>query len=58
MGDWTSDAAGVRRKITVADLPPPSSNVLAIPGLHGDPLTDKKLRTECGSTVAAYAANC
>ena len=30
MGDWTSDAPGVRRKITVDDLPPPSSNVLAI----------------------------
>ena len=23
MGDWTTDAPGVRRKITVADLPPP-----------------------------------
>ena len=23
MGDWTSDAPGVRRKITVSDLPPP-----------------------------------
>src|SRR5213083_803575 len=30
MGDWTKDAPGVRRKITVQDLPPPSSNVLAI----------------------------
>jgi glucose/arabinose dehydrogenase len=30
LGDWTSDAPGVRRKITVADLLPPSSNVLAI----------------------------
>jgi glucose/arabinose dehydrogenase len=30
MGDWTSDAPEVRRKITVKDLPPPSSNVLAI----------------------------
>src|SRR6266498_2905311 len=30
MGDWTNDAAGVRRKITVQDLPPPSSNILAI----------------------------
>src|SRR5207302_6122794 len=30
MGDWESDSPGVRRKITVADLPPPSSNVLAI----------------------------
>src|SRR2546422_779544 len=30
MGDWKSDAPGVRRKITIQDLPPPSSNVLAI----------------------------
>src|SRR6266581_2346662 len=30
MGDWKSDAPGVRRKITVQDLPPPSSNILAI----------------------------
>src|SRR5436190_19105633 len=30
MGDWKSDAPGVTRKITVQDLPPPSSNVLAI----------------------------
>jgi len=26
MGDWTGDAPGVRRKITVADLPPPNEN--------------------------------
>jgi glucose/arabinose dehydrogenase len=30
MGDWTSVAPGVRRRITVKDLPPPSSYVLAI----------------------------
>jgi hypothetical protein len=30
MGDWTKDAPGVRRKITVQDLPPASSNALAI----------------------------
>ena len=30
MGDWTKDAPGLRRRITVKDLPPPSSNVLAI----------------------------
>src|SRR5439155_25728645 len=34
MGDWTSDAPGVTRKITVQDLPPPSSNVLAINRAH------------------------
>jgi len=30
MGDWTSDAPGVRRHITVSDLPSPSSNAFAI----------------------------
>ena len=30
MSDWTSDAPGVMRKITVQDLPPPGSNALAI----------------------------
>ena len=30
MGDWTTDAPGVRRKITAADLPPPGSNLFAI----------------------------
>ncbi|MFN2540790.1 MAG: sorbosone dehydrogenase family protein [Chthoniobacterales bacterium] len=30
MADWTGDAPGVRRKITVADLPPPGNNALAI----------------------------
>src|SRR6266436_3831738 len=30
MGDWKSDALEVRRKITVEDLPPPSSNILSI----------------------------
>ena len=34
MGDWTSDAPGVRRKITVQDLPPPASNALAINLAH------------------------
>ena len=34
MGDWTSDAPGVMRKITVQDLLPPSSNALAINRAH------------------------
>src|SRR6266550_2962632 len=34
MGDWTSDAPDVRRKITVQDLPPPGSNALAINLAH------------------------
>src|SRR4051794_15344574 len=25
LGDWTTDAPGVRRRITVADLPPPNA---------------------------------
>jgi glucose/arabinose dehydrogenase len=34
MSDWTTNAPGVRRKITIADLPPPSANVLAINRPH------------------------
>src|SRR6267378_5776836 len=34
MGDWTKDAPGVRRRITVDDLPPPGSNLLAINSPH------------------------
>src|SRR5262249_24015271 len=34
MGDWTSDAPGVTRKITVQDLPPPSSNAFTINRPH------------------------
>jgi glucose/arabinose dehydrogenase len=34
MGDWTSDAPGVRRRITVDDLPPPGSNIFAINPPH------------------------
>ena len=34
MGDWTSNAPGVTRKITVQHLPPPSSNALAINSPH------------------------
>ena len=30
IGDWTTDAPGVRRKITVEDLSAPSSSILAI----------------------------
>src|SRR5262245_25749406 len=34
MGDWSSDAPGVRRKIKVQDLPPPSPNAFAINRAH------------------------
>jgi glucose/arabinose dehydrogenase len=34
MGDWTTDAPGVHRKITVEDLQPPSSNRFSISPPH------------------------
>src|SRR6266478_4750580 len=51
MGDWTSDAPGVRRKITIKDLPAPSSNVLAInlPRIIGRP-ADAQLHVPPGFT--------
>src|SRR6266566_6256459 len=56
MGDWTSDAPGMRRKITVADLPAPSSNVLAInpPRVVGRP-ADAQLRVPPGFRIDLYA---
>jgi glucose/arabinose dehydrogenase len=55
MGDWTSDAPGVRRKITVADLPAPSSNVLAInmPRVVDRP-ADAQLRVPPGFKIDPY----
>src|SRR5436190_10948476 len=56
MGDWESDSPGVRRKITVADLPPPSSNVLAINRPHvarRPPDTQPKVPT--GFKIELYA---
>lgn len=57
MGDWTSDAPGVRRKITVDDLPPPSSNVLAInpPRVVRRP-ANAGLRVPSGFKIDMYAA--
>jgi len=57
MGDWTSDAPGVRRKITVEDLPAPSSNVLAInlPHVVGRP-GDAQLQVPPGFKVDLYAS--
>jgi glucose/arabinose dehydrogenase len=34
MGDWRADAPGVRRLITVADMPPPNATPSAINGPH------------------------
>src|SRR6266480_5430052 len=56
MGDWTSDAPRVRRKITVEDLPAPSSNVLAInlPRVIGRP-ANAQLRVPTGFKIDLYA---
>jgi len=56
MGDWTKDAPGVRRKITVQDLPPPSSNDLAInlPRVARRP-ADAQLRVPPGFKIDLYA---
>src|SRR5438046_9879565 len=56
MGDWKSDAPGVRRKITVNDLPPPSSNILAINRAHVvDRPAGTQLRVPPGFTIELYA---
>ena len=57
MGGWTSDAPGVRRKITVQDLPAPSSNVLAInpPHVVGRP-ADAQLQVPAGFKIELYAS--
>src|SRR5438034_10997342 len=57
MGDWKNDAPGVRRKITVADLPPPTSNILAINRAHviGRP-TGAQLHVPPGFTIDLYAS--
>src|SRR5206468_4501996 len=56
MGDWTKDAPGVRRKITIQDLPSPSSNILAInlPRVARRP-ADAQLRLPSGFTIDLYA---
>ena len=57
MDDWKSDAPGVRRKITVAGLPAPSSNVLAInpPRVARRP-ADTQLHVPPGFKVELYAS--
>jgi glucose/arabinose dehydrogenase len=56
MGDWTKDAPGLRRKITVQDLPPASSNALAInlPRVARRP-ADARLRVPPGFKIDLYA---
>src|SRR5205814_10163220 len=55
--DWTSDAPGVTRKITVQDLPPPSSNVLAINRARVvDRPPDAQPKVPPGFKIELYAA--
>jgi glucose/arabinose dehydrogenase len=57
MGDWTSDAPGLRRKITVQDLPPPGSNALAINRPHViDRPPDERPKAPSGFNVQLYAS--
>src|SRR6185312_10173299 len=57
MGDWTSDAPGVTRKITVQDLPPPGSNALAINRARVvDRPPDAQPKVPPGFKVELYAA--
>src|SRR5437867_2738815 len=56
IGDWRSDAPGVRRKITVADLPPPSSNILSINRARVvNRPADAQLRVLPGFKIELYA---
>src|SRR5262245_29952752 len=57
MGDWTSDWPGVRRKITVQDLPPPGSNAFAINRARVvDRATDARPKVPPGFKVELYAS--
>src|SRR4029077_16015472 len=56
MGDWTKDAPGVMRKITVQNLPPPSSNALAINRAHVvDRPPDAQPKVPPGFKIELYA---
>ena len=57
MGDWTTDAPGVRRKITIEDLPAPSSTFLALnfPRIVGRPV-DAQLHVPLGFKIDLYAS--
>jgi glucose/arabinose dehydrogenase len=56
MGDWTTDAPGVRRRITVQDLPAPRSNILAInPPRAVRPPADARLHVSPGFKIELYA---
>ena len=57
MGDWTGDAPGVRRKITVGDLPPPNDTRSAN---NGPDIVSRppaaQLRVPAGFKIEEYAA--
>jgi glucose/arabinose dehydrogenase len=57
MGDWTGDAPGVRRQITIDDLPAPTSNLLAInpPRVVRRP-AGAELRVPAGFKIDIYAS--
>ena len=56
MGDWTGDAPGVRRKITVADLPPPNDTRSANngPDIVARP-PDAQLHVPAGFKIEEFA---
>jgi glucose/arabinose dehydrogenase len=57
MGDWTSDAPGTRRRITLQDLPPPGSNMLAInPPRVADRPADVRPKVPPGFEIELYAS--
>jgi glucose/arabinose dehydrogenase len=58
MGDWRSDAPGVRRHITVKDLPPPASHFFSIkpPRLVGRP-AEADPQVMAGFKVQLYASD-
>lgn len=58
MSDWTGDAPGVRRKITVADLPPPNQTRSASnsPRVVARP-SGAQLHVPAGFKIEEYAAN-
>src|SRR2546421_9979952 len=57
MGDWTTDAPGVRRRIIVDDLPPLGSNVLAVnfPRVVARP-ANAQLHVLAGFKIDIYAS--
>lgn len=57
MGDWTGDAPGVRRQITVADLPPPNDTRSANNGPSEVPRpVGAQLHVPAGFQIEEYAA--